>query len=698
MLTLADAQHLGACTVYRDVTWRDGTRALTPTFYVLDDAPHLATADDGGPDYTFFWYRGARPAESGGLLTLTVTSTPTASDELLTAIRSAYALAPDAPVTLAPVPVDSGTVSLSFAGETGVTGTAGGAGAAGAAGGEFAAAVLGGGPTRQTGQDRTTFAVALTADGAALLAGALGQGSAVLHAEYDLQIPFVLDDVEVHVWCDTAAAWKTAGDLEAAGTLTSSTLVEAVTTQHLAGSATSSRRPLSAEEQAALTDLATSVLADALPAALLDSAGKVRPYDSRLDQHLDLQLTATYPAQRRSVVTANLVLPTDPNDRAGREQTFDLSADQLLERYEISAPGDMAALSIAAIGVRLDYAGTTAGGLSLTRTADVRLRPTASVAVVAFDLATADQRSVDPHVTVQFADGSPPYEFDLAPTTSTLIDLDLDTLGVLAVDVGLGAGVPGVSASAVVELHYGATGTLAATLVLDGGSPTGSWRPIVREVPLPYHWRVTWVAGSTRLVGEWQTDTRRQLRLDAPPELAPPTSTVTFLSAGDFSALASVLVEVRDGPGAAVDVLTFSAADQTATWAAQSVPCAYQLRQTDVLSSGAHVTGEWSDDTRTVQIVRDALRLDLEVVPNLLGLGTAARRAIVEVQGPDPTAAIATVVLDTPTDHPHCAIRLVDPNQRSYRYRVTVSPLSGPAQTSEWRAGTSTILVVLPPS
>src|SRR4051794_40004058 len=67
MLTLADAQHLGACTVYRDVTWRGGARALTPTFYVLDDAPQLATADDGGPDYTFFWYRGARPAESGGL-------------------------------------------------------------------------------------------------------------------------------------------------------------------------------------------------------------------------------------------------------------------------------------------------------------------------------------------------------------------------------------------------------------------------------------------------------------------------------------------------------------------------------------------------------------------------------------------------------------------------------------------------------
>ena len=65
MLTLADARHLTDVTVFRDVSWAGGARALTPTFYLLSDAPALATSDDGGPAYAFYWYRGTAPPDGG---------------------------------------------------------------------------------------------------------------------------------------------------------------------------------------------------------------------------------------------------------------------------------------------------------------------------------------------------------------------------------------------------------------------------------------------------------------------------------------------------------------------------------------------------------------------------------------------------------------------------------------------------------
>jgi hypothetical protein len=678
VLTLADSRRLADCAVFRDVTWGQGERSLTATFYVLGDAPRLSVAADGGPGYQFFWYRGASPAQSGGLLVVSVTATPD-RPSLADDIRALYGLAADAPVQIAPAPVSSGTVSLSFAGESG--GQAG----------ELAAAVLGGGPARQTGSDSTTFAVALTADGAALLAQTLGSAEATLEAGYDLALPYVLDDVALHVWCDTQAACRFAADLAAAGPVTPGGLVDGLLAHQLAGATCTSARPLSADETAALDDLRQQTLGTLVPGTLLDASGSPRPYDASLEQRLNLTLTATYPAVRTATLTAALALPAAPT----HVSVLDASADALLRRVEVSVSGDMAARGIASVGVRLDYAGTSATGAAVSRSAQAVLRPGAQTAVLSFDLATADQRTLQPHVDVYFLDGSSPYGLDLAPCDDDVLELDLDQLGVLCVDLVLGAVDPALAARAYVELECGA---LTGSYWLDGTTPSARWIAVVRDVVGPYRWRAGWSAGAASVPGVWQDDTRRRLVLDAPPDLVPPNPQVAFLSAGPFDAVASILAEVRAGDGDPVTTLTFTAPDQQQAWAAPPGPLHYQVRTTVVPAAAAPVIGEWVDSDALLQVVTDTLRLVVTVVGELLFTGPdQARRAVVQFQSPD--GSEASVVLAPGAAQATCTLRLTQPGQTGYRFRLIASPADGgPTRTGDWQTGSSSLLVVRLPS
>jgi hypothetical protein len=674
VLTLADSRNLGDCSVFRDVAWQPGGRTVTSTFYLLSDTPVLAPATDGGPGYQCYVYRGASPDESGGLLLVTTTVAPQRAN-LVDDIRREYGLPADAAVQTAPVPLESGTVSVTFAGEAG--------------GGEFTTAPIGSGPARQTGTDGSTFAIALTADGAALLANSIDAGAALLHAQYDLSMPYVLDDVSVHIWCDAQAACGLTGELAAAGPLTPAGLVDALTAHQVAGATRTSARPLSADEDAALDALIHDVLNDVLPAALLDSSGKARPYDAAFDQRLNLTLTASYPAVRTVSLSADLSLSSSPD----RVLVLDAAADNLLRHLEISASGDFAAHGIASISVRADYAGTSATGLSVVRDEEAALRPGAQTAVLSFDLATAEQRTVHLHVDVHYADGSAPYGIDLEPCDGDAVEIDLDDLGVLAVELALGAVDPTLGARALVELTCG---DLAGSFWLDGSTSTSRWIAVVRGAIGSYRWRATWDCGGTRIAGDWQDDIRRRLVLDAPSALAPPSREVAFLSAGNFDSLTSILVEVRAADGADITTLSFTAPDQTQTWTG-GAPLHYQARQTLVPRDGPPIIGGWTDHDTPVYVVVDSLAFVVTVVGALLGLGTEVRRAVVQFEAPD--GSTPSVVLDPSTAQTTCTLRLADSDRHDYRYRVIASPSDGSAvRTGAWQSSSSGLIVLALPS
>jgi hypothetical protein len=194
------------------------------------------------------------------------------------------------------------------------------------------------------------------------------------------------------------------------------------------------------------------------------------------------------------------------------------------------------------------------------------------------------------------------------------------------------------------------------------------------------------------VTGDWQLDTRRRIVFDAPPALSPPGREVTFLSAGDFTSLASILVEVRTTEGAEITTLTFTGPDQSQTWTGDA-PLHYQLRQTVVPKNGTPVVGAWIDLDVAVYVVLDSLSFVVTVVGALLGLGTQVRRAVVQFEAPDGSTPF--VVLDSSTTQTTCVLRLAVPEQHDYRFRVMASPSDGgPVRTSEWSSGSSGLLVL----
>src|SRR6266849_6424161 len=192
MLTLTDNVRMGVFTVFRDVSFESGARALTSTFYALPDTPRLALDDDGGPAFRFWWYRrtldsvaiasGGDAARAGGRLIVTVDLGPTGAEraQLSQDLAARFQIAGgESAINLLPMPFVSGTVALACAAESGGTG-------------DFVNQVAGNGPARLAGDEQAAFAVDLTRDGAALLATAIEKKIDVLHVRYDLVFAYHL--------------------------------------------------------------------------------------------------------------------------------------------------------------------------------------------------------------------------------------------------------------------------------------------------------------------------------------------------------------------------------------------------------------------------------------------------------------------------------------------------------------------------
>jgi len=679
-LTFADSRRVGRATVFRDVSWADGSRALTSLFHVLPDDLTLATAG-GSTGYTYYRYRGAPgSAEGGGLLVLTVhLAMPT---DIGDAVRTAYALPPDAEVTVTPPPISAGAARMSLAGES--------------AAGEFVTSVS---CTSDAGSGGVSVVAALTTDGVALIDQALEQGIAPVHVELDLSVGYVLDDLELTVWCDAEATGQVAQDLAAAGQAGPGALAAELTARHLAGTTLVTTRSLSAVEETAVQALSTQVLQGVLLPRLLDEDGAPRTQPSTLDQHTTFTLTASAPGLLPVSRSANLVLP----EGAAHTVSTDLDAAGLRRLVRVSAMGDLAARGIDTVVVALDYTGHLPDGTVLRRTADLALRPGRPAAAAAFDIASSDQREVAAQVSVHFADGSPPYVFDLSPADAEAIDLDVDSLGVLVVDVDFVSADPGAPVQAVVDLAYAPADTApagtapadpaqAGRVVLDGAQPTARWLAVVRETPAGYRYRVTWVRGPEREEGDWQPTDRALLRIDVPA--APPTDTVTVISAGSFDQLSALVVELRGATDAPTTTLTFTSADQTRTWTLPPGCTEYEYRTTLVRPDGTHTDGVRISTDQPVLVVRDALRYDVTVIPTLLGIGSGLTRALVELESPEHTAPHVTLVFDDPPATARAALRLADAGDHTYRYRLTRCPPAQPPEVGDWRSGSSSVLVL----
>jgi hypothetical protein len=712
MITLAGSCRLGSSTVFRDVLYRDGQRRYTPRFYVLPDAPRLSRDGAGRPAFDFLWYRSGLDAgtapSAGGLVTLTVELAPSPEERAQIVEAIPAALAPEAlpSIDIVAVPFVSGTVTLSFAGES--------------ADGEFATRVAGNGPARLVGAERATFVVELSRDGAALLWGAIEDGRDLFHVRYDLVFEHRLDDIELRVWSDARRCHEVAAARLRAGSLDGRQLTEAFVAERLAGVELSSPRPLADEHRRTLERLGQSLLEASLVGALFDAeAGAstattsglscgdrtlpLRPYTDSLQATLNHTFKESYPVEQHAVLSDVLRLEASREQLGERLRLIDLDGGffRVLE-VPIHCTVDFARDLVAAVTARVEYDATGPSG-RVHRTGEFLFRDGEPMHTFRTELASHDSRSYRYDVDVYYRGEPHPARIAYPKTDADAIVLDLDGLGVLDVAVELGDVPLDAVRAAVVDLEYPSKG-LSHRLILDGEHPGGSWRVAVRERPAPYRYRIAWVTvDDRRIEGEWQSSSQRRVWLKAPRNLIE-AARVQVIGAGEFTGLAQIVVDLRTTSEAEPQQaqVAFSGPGETWTWqprVADRLAFRYQARRTLVYQDGTVRELPWTDEDRPVLVVRDELRADVRIVSRLLDLGGAWQSALLFLESlgdGDQSDQQATLVLKDRDAELAWTVRLGTPGRPRYRYQLTLIPAHGPRKTLPWQESQDAILVLRP--
>ncbi len=697
MLTLADSFQIDSFTLFRDYVYREGRGGFGSRFYALPSSPRLARDGAGRPAFDFVWYRrpagAAGPAaEAGGLVTLTAELAPTTAERhvLASAIGEHLGAAAPPTVEVLSVPFTGGTVELAYAGE--------------GAPGELATGIAGRGPATLTGGERTTFAVELSAEGAALLWQALERGTEVFHLRFDLICEHRLGDVELRAWCDAERAHRVLTERLALGSVSRPEVRELLVSRRLAGMEIVTEQALPAERVAALEALGAGLLEAALASAFFAaSPGEgtqttLCPYAPGLSAQLNHTFAQSFPLEHHLVVQGLLGLGIPVAALGERVRRVDLSHgfSEVME-VKVYAAVDFADGVIPAVKATLEYDETSPSGERVSSRGELIFRSGDTVGTFRTDLAAPHLRRF--HYTVDvYYDGSPePARLAFPPVETSALVLDLDAFGVLAVDVSL-RDVPFDDVrKVIVDLEY-PTRSLSRRLILDGEHSVGAWREVVREQPGPYRYRVAWItAAGARLETDWREATSRRLALDAPPELRRLASRVELVSAGDFGGLAQIVAEIESLTGdSSPTQLVFQAAGERQTWTAPTAAPHYRVRQTLVLADGDLVPLGWVESDRGVFIVRDPLRRSVQVVGRLLDLGGAWKLALVALEPGSGAAARTTLVLRDGQAAPLWSFRAAE-ESGAFRYQLTLIRSTGERVETPWQEGRGEILVLRPP-
>ena len=685
MLTLLDTVRVGSFTVYRDVVpGAAGARRLTSRCYVQPDEPRLALAADGRPELDLLWYRappGAPAAgrRTGGLLTvsLDLALTPSERDAVVQGLRAALPGEDLTDLELVDVPYLDATVELTTAGGT-------------------APVTQAPVPARLQGDARATVVVELDRDAAALVHGLLESGQPLFHARFMLGFAASLEAVRLRVWCDARRAHDLASGLE---THDPAGLVRALLPEQAAGVELLEERPLSTADRERLTALGTRLVAAALGETLWDAAPgggpTLRPYEARFETVLNHTLTASAVVRQEVVAEAVLDAGASLAELGDRVRTVDLERGffAVLE-VALVCTVDFGAGLVDRVDVEVVYDQTGADGRVL-RSRTFTFGPGAGPQRFRTDLAAPDLRDISWRTSVWYHGDPVPVVLVQSPTATELVVVDLDGTGVLDVAVGLRDVADDLASGASVELEHASTGQ-AGRLVLDRSHPEDRWTVVTRVAPGPVRQRTTWhLVGGADVVGPWTEMTSRRLDLDLPPDLRPRTG-VELVSAGDCSALAQVLVELRTGPEATPSSFAFTAPGQSARWADAGLDPAdlrYEAHQVLVRSDGGRDDLGWTDRDSPVLVVGDLLRFEVVVEPRLLDLGGSLRLALLELTAP--SGESRTLVLRD-TLPQHWSFRMSAPGASEYQHRLTLLPVGGDRVVLSPRTARTGVLVLRP--
>lgn len=705
MLTLSQRRIFGQVTVLRDVLYRDGKPVYGPVFYVLPAAPRIARDADGNPAFDFLWFRGPAGGNSfkaGGIVTLTVDLSLAEPEwqALAVEVAAAYGFETPEQVELRSLPFKSGTVDLTYAAESD--------------GGEFTNAMAGSGPARLAGSQSATFVVDLNADGAALLWDAIERNVDLFHARFDFVFDHRLADTRLRIWCDAKKSHEAIGSLIVQGIADPATLRQRLTEQRLAGIEIESEQPLTPEHQAALEKVGHELLVTALASTLFEPQAadtgsidslRLRPFSDSMEAMLNVTFSESFPLEQHAVIESVLRLGRTREQMGDhlRQMEIDGGFFRVME-VQIQCTIDFGSDLISKVKVTVEYTGTSSTG-SIFRKGEFVFQGGAAVQTFRTDLASPDQTHYVYSVDVYYRGNQTPLHLTYPPTNANVIVLDLDGLGILSVKAELRDVPLSLVEAVVVDFEY-APENLSHRMILNGDQVEGEWQVVTQAPDRRYRYRADWVLrDGRRIEGEWQESTRKLIYLDAPSQVSR-KARVQVISAGDFTALAQIIVDLRSR--AEPDVshqLCFTRAGESQIWdppVSTQTEFEYQYRRTLVCQDGSVDTldQDWRTDSRPVLVVRDELRFEVQVVPRLLDLGQSLKFVLLELEFQDEAAGHQernTFVVRTKDEQPRWSFRLGDPEKHMYRYRITPFTSQGERQPAgEWRMTADEVLVLRP--
>ncbi len=670
MLTLERSLRAHGFTVYRDLAVVDGKAVETRTLYLLPDAPRLAQDADGAPVLHMRHFVSGHAhgdVEEWGALWLELDLAPSDAERAALSEQLATELSlPAETLELRPVPVVSGSVMLTIAGEQG--------------GGELVSRIAGAGPMALAAAQRASFFAQLTAEGARLLRSALEGGAPLLHARYELTLWHRLRAVSVYIWAELGHVSLDEASGDARRLALEHTSASGIIIDEGPGGL------LSPADRDALERRANDLLRGFLGA----DDGTARTLSVRWtgDQVLEHQLS----------VSGALALALSDDQRAARvaEVVVEPGFFTVLEVWLVAPPLPPDSL-VRGVTVTLSYADSTRAFFFGLEGGRDHFRAQRS--------ATGDD-AVNATVQVHYQGSDQAWTSEAQRLTAgSVMVLDAEEVGVSVIDVALGfVRLPGFEAVQV-ELEIPSLERRRVVL-LDRDNPGFRWQEITRSRARPEaRYRATWLlAGDERIEEPWHAIEGRDLFVESPLP-ATRRARIELVFAGSFEGISKLVVELR--PPGSTDppaLIELTVASDHASWevdVAAGQALAYEHRLSVLYADGSHRSEDWRQSDRPVLVLRDHALIEVAVIPKLVDLGGAWALARVELAYDDAGGTVAHREQLTLMDRdatPVWRFRVADPTRRSWRHRTLFVSADGRRHQTDWQTSDTQVLVLTPPS
>jgi len=718
-------------------------------FYVLPDKPAIAEDEQGNPIFSLIVYRRDEeridPARSGedvggGILTFTVELK--VPDETFEAIRRELRMKvfgdasdPDRDVDLSYVPFLEGKVSVAVAGEAGD----------GGAGNEFVRTMVGAGKVSGIGNNRKAVMVKLSQDGAALMSSIENLRTLPINVQYELSFEHRLQGVSMRVWLDMDSSYV----------LIQETLHQ--DKEFDDGYLGLSENHVSIDKVTHVTEILTRN----------KTAGvTVIPQTSEIDDETLVQLEKFgFDMLNKEMEKALQASPPPAElDRTYLEsfvaiygQSFNFSLDRrmvLVRNHTVSAnvgnvfQGGNLAEMIAFVDLRIGF--FTFLKVPIRVNADFSKLPVDSVTVTViyerqrFDGSGREERvdsfnftdgstiqtflayanrlddvTYDWSATVHYKGEHRNFTFNRKGVKDNFLVVDVGSLGMLQVDMGLGLVNIEKFPAARVSVRYRSQALgqmLEQSFLLNKEKQSVSWTEVIHETMSPegYEYKVDWLnAGGEVVQGEWQRSTASRQRFDAPVlgsfEIAV-TPSGNFKDGNDALSTIGVSLRYRDEENHYTEEgrLVFTDEKQQQTWTVEMLnpdlrdyEYRYSLIYKDGVVKEVPEDGGWLKGQPGFLTVGEKYTLEVELFPTLLTYPDHAKLVQVNLIYSDPANSVRSVdsfVFTKETSQPKTwRVRGVPGGPKTYTAEIAYFSAAGDVITVPPSVREAEVLVLPPP-